>query len=100
MGTTLTRCPLHYRTLGAEHFGETRLSGAETEPWTESRRGAEQPAAAPPPPAVIYWYPMALGSPSSDPSAIHRAEWRREAVTAPLVTGVRLGDITSPLFPC
>lgn len=52
----------------------------------------------PPPPAVIYGHPTALDRPSSDPSAVLGAVWRTEAVTAPLVTGGRPGDITS-LFP-
>lgn len=55
---------------------------------------------APPPHAVIYWYPMALDSSSSHSTAVLEAIWRREAVAAPVVTGVRPGDITSPYFLC
>lgn len=54
----------------------------------------------PPSSAVICWYLMALDGPSSHLSAVLRAVWSREAVVAPVVSGVRPENMNSPLFAC
>lgn len=64
VGIVLTRRPLRYCTLGAEHFGEIGLGGA----GAESRRGAEQPAARPSTPCCNIW--ASNGTRSSIPVAI------------------------------